>query len=93
VKGAWKYLYRALDSTGQTIDFMLSANNLVEQDHRFIKRRVNPGLGFFSFKTARRTIEGYEVMNIIRKGQVEAIRKGDIRGQVRFVADLFKVAA
>jgi transposase, IS6 family len=152
VKGAWKYLYRAVDSAGQTIDFMLSAkrdtkaakrffrkmlklpqhpsprvinvdqnrsyppavkelkeegvlsiavqlrrckylNNIVEQDHRFIKRRVNPGLGFFSFNTARRTIGGYEIMNMIRKGQVEGIGKGDIRGQVRFVADLFKVAA
>src|SRR5262245_58518619 len=152
VKGAWKYLYRALDSTGQTVDFMLSAkrdataakrffrkmlkrpqhpsprvinvdrnkayspaveelkeegilatasqlrrckylNNIVEQDHRFIKRRVNPGLGFFSFNTARRTIGGYEVTNMIRKGQVEGIGKCDIRGQVRFVESLFKVAA
>jgi transposase, IS6 family len=152
IKGTWSYLYRAVDSTGQTIDFMLSAkrdaraakrffrkmlkaskhqpprvinvdqnrsyppaveelkeegilsivaqlrrckylNNIVEQDHRFIKRRINPGLGFFSFNTARRTIGGYEVMNMIRKGQVEGIGKGDIRGQVRFVADLFNVAA
>jgi transposase-like protein len=68
-------------------------NNIVEQDHRFIKRRVNPGLGFFSFKTARRTIGGYEITNMIRKGQVEGIGKGDIRGQVRFVERLFKVAA
>src|SRR5262245_8788553 len=42
-------------------------NNIVEQDHRFIKRRVNPGLGFFSFKTARRTLKGFEVMNIDQK--------------------------
>jgi transposase, IS6 family len=115
IKGQWYYLYRAVDSTGQTIDFMLSAkrdtkaakrffrkmlkapshssprvinvdknqayppaveqlkeegtfpnrtqlrqckylNNLIEQDHRFIKRRVNPGLGFSSSNTARRTI-------------------------------------
>jgi len=152
IKGKWKYLYRAVDSMGQTIDFMLSAkrdaraakrffrkmlkapkhqsprvinvdqnrsyapaveelkeegvlsitallrcckylNNIVEQDHRFIKRRVNPGLGFFSINTARRTIGGYEIMNMIRKGQVEGIGKGDIRGQVRFVADLFNVVA
>ena len=152
VKGAWKYLYRAVDSTGQTIDFMLSAkrdmkaakrffrkmlkapkhqsprvinvdrnkayppaveelkeegilpsasqlrqckylNNILEQDHRFIKRRVNPGLGFFSFKTARRTISGFEAMNIIRKGQIEGVGKGDIRGQVRFVSNLFRIAA
>src|SRR5215470_15440260 len=61
-------------------------NNIVEQDHRFIKRRINPGLGFFSFNTARRTIRGVEVMNMIRKGQVEEIGKGNIRGQVRFVS-------
>ena len=68
-------------------------NNIVEQDHRFIKRRVNPGLGFFSFNTARRTIGGDEAMNMIRKGQVEGIGKGDIRGQVKFVAVLFNVAS
>jgi transposase, IS6 family len=152
IKGKWYYLYCAVDSTGQTIDFMPSAkrdaraakrffrkmlkapkhqsprvinvdqnrsyppaveelkeegvlsvaaqlrqckylNNIVEQWRRFIKRRVNPGLGFFSFNTARRTIGGHEAMNMIRKGQVEGIGKGDIRGQVRFVADLFNVAA
>jgi transposase-like protein len=92
IKGKWYYLYRAVDSTGQTIDFMLSAN-IIEQGHRFTKRRVNPGLGFFSFNTARRTIGGYEAMNMIRKGQVEGIGKGDILGQVRFVADLFEVVA
>ena len=68
-------------------------NNVVEQDHRFIKRRVNPGLGFFSFRTARRTILGYETMSIIRKGQVVGVGKGDIQGQVRFVEGLFGVAA
>jgi transposase, IS6 family len=68
-------------------------NNIVEQDRRFIKRRINPGLGFFSCNTARWTIGGDEVMNMIRKGQVEGIVKGDIRGQVRFVERLFKVAA
>jgi len=153
VKGTWKYLYRAVDSTGQTIDFMLSArrdkraakrffrkmlktaakgksprvinvdknqayppaieelknegvlaatsqlrqckylNNILEQDHRFIKRRVNPGLGFSSFKTAHRTIKGYEAMNMIRKGQIEGVGRNDILGQVRFVAGLFRIAA
>jgi transposase-like protein len=67
-------------------------NSIVEQDHRFIKRRVNPGLGFFSFNTARQTIGGYEAMNKIRKGQIEGIGKGDIRGQVRFVSSLFRIA-
>ena len=126
IKGVWKYLYRAVDSEGNTLDFMLSAKrdakaakrflkkvlnaphtvaprvvtvdknaayppaidelkkdealpkttetrqvkylkNIVEQDHRFIKRRVKPGLGFSSFNTARRTLKGYEAMNMIRK--------------------------
>ena len=151
IKGEWKSLYRAVDSTGRTIDFMLSAkrdakaakrffrrmlkaashssprvinvdknptyppaveqlkregtlpnrtqlrqckylNNLIEQDHRFIKRRVNAGLGFFSFKTAGRTIKGYEAMHMVRKGQIEGVGKADIRGQVRFVSNLFMIA-
>ena len=44
-------------------------NNLVEQDHRFIKRRVRPMLGFKSFKSAASTIAGIELVNMIRKGQ------------------------
>ena len=43
-------------------------NNLIEQDHRFIKRLVKPGLGFFSLETAERTLQGYEIMNMFRKG-------------------------
>ena len=48
-------------------------NNIVEQDHRFIKRLTNPGLGFGSFNTARRTLRGYEAMNMIRQGKIQAI--------------------
>ena len=44
-------------------------NNIVEQDHPWIKRLVKPGMGFGSFNTARRTIKGYEAMNMVRKGQ------------------------
>jgi transposase-like protein len=44
-------------------------NNFVEQDHRFIKRLVKPGLGFFSFQTAWNTLRGYESMNMTRKGR------------------------
>ena len=44
-------------------------NNLVEQDHRFIKRRVRPMLGFKTFKSAASTIAGIELVNMIRKGQ------------------------
>lgn len=152
VKGTWMYLYRAVDSAGNTLEFWLSAtrdtaaakrffskaleaahtvaprtitvdknaaypkalselkaegtlpasselrqvkylNNLVEQDHRFIKRLVKPGLGFFSFETAWRTLQGYEVMHMIRKGQMNGVSKGDSRRQARFIASLFEVAA
>ncbi len=68
-------------------------NNLIEQDHRFIKRRVKLGMGFFSFETAWRTLQGYEVMHMIRKGQMHGVEKGDILGQVAFIASLFGVAA
>ena len=68
-------------------------NNLIEQDHRFIKRLVKPGMGFFSLETAGRTLQGYEVMHMIRKGQVRGVGKGDITGQVAFIASLFGVAA
>ena len=152
VKGRWTYLYRAVDSRGQTIDFLLSAkrdaeaakrffreafgqphtvdprtitvdknpaypcaveqmkedgelwrfsrlrqrkflNNIVEQDHRRVKRLVRPGLGFGSFWTARRTLAGCEVMAMVRKGQVRKVRGRDMRAQASFVAELFQVAA
>jgi len=67
-------------------------NNLIEQDHRFIKRLTKPGMGFFSFETAWRTLQGFEVMNMIRKGQLQGVPKGDVRGQVALVAKLFGVA-
>ncbi len=152
VKGAWTYLYRAVDSLGQTIDFRLSAsrdaeaakrffrkalaqphvvnprtitvdrnpaypratrdmkraghlrrfsrlrqcqylNNIVEQDHRRIKRLVRPGLGFGSLRTGRRTLAGYEAMAMIRKGQVHGIAGRDMPAQAAFIATLFKGAA
>ena len=64
-------------------------NNLIEQDHRFIKRLVKPGLGFFSFETAWRTLRGYEVMNMVRKGQIQGGSKGDSLRQAAFIAELF----
>src|SRR4028119_1537818 len=152
VKGRWTYLYRAVDSRGQTIDFLLSAkrdaeaakrffrkalgqphtvnprtitvdknpaypcavaemkedgelwrfarlrqckflNNMVEQDHRRVKRLVRPGLGFGGLHTARRTLAGYEAMAMIRKGQVRGIGERDMRAQASFIAELFQVAA
>ena len=152
VKGVWMYLYRAVYSTGQTLDFLLNEtrsaraakrffkrvlgrpnttaprvinvdknqayigairdlirerllpkackrrpsrymNNIIEQDHRFIKRRIRPGLGFFSYPTAWRTLRGYEVMHMIRKGQLNGIERGDLKAQNAFVAGLFGLAA
>ena len=71
----------------------VKSNNIVEQDHRFIKRRVQPGLGFHSYLTAWRTIQGYEAVNMIRKGQIEGTDKGDINGQNQFIAKLFGLTA
>jgi transposase, IS6 family len=48
-------------------------NNIVEQDHRNVKRLASPGPGFGSFRTARQTLAGYEAMAMIRKGQVRNI--------------------
>jgi len=67
--------------------------NIVEQDHRRTKRLVWPGLGFKSFRTARRTIAGYEVMAMVRKGQVAAMPANDMSAQAAFIATLFGVAA
>ena len=68
-------------------------NKSVEQDHRFIKRRVKPGLGFGSYPTAWRTIQGYEVMHMIRKGQIEGVEKGNSQAQQQFIAGLFGLVA
>jgi transposase-like protein len=67
-------------------------NNLIEQDHRFLKRLVKPGMGFFSFDTAWKTVQGYEAMHMIRKGQVQGVHKGEISSQATFIAALFGVA-
>jgi hypothetical protein len=63
-------------------------NNVVEQDHRGIKRRVNASQGFRSFDGAWRTIQGYEVLHMIRKGQVRWLPKGDVLGQIQFIREI-----
>jgi transposase, IS6 family len=68
-------------------------NNIIEQDHRRIKRLVRPGLGFGSLPTARRTLAGYEAMAMISKGQVHNIDGHDMQAQSAFVAGNFRIAA
>ena len=68
-------------------------NNMIEQDHRFIKRRTNPGMGFWSFDTASRTLQGYEATNQLRKGQVKGTTAADIRSQIQFVWAAFALVA
>jgi transposase-like protein len=68
-------------------------NNVVEQDHRAVKRRVRAMQGFRAFHSAWRTIQGIETVNMIRKGQVRWLAKGDIPGQVAFINSLFGLVA
>lgn len=144
VNGQWKYLYRAVDKEGATIDFLLRAkrdrvaasrffekamrqngdpekvtmdksgankaamdainkdrdvaieirqvkylNNIVEQDHRFVKRVTRPMLGFKTFRTARAVLAGIELMHMIRKGQL-SVDKGE---NLSFAEQFYALAA
>src|SRR5215510_4155050 len=62
--------YNQIHKTAIIIRHSKYLNNLVEQDHRAVKRLVRPMLGFKSFWAARCTIAGIEVMHAIRKGQL-----------------------
>ena len=152
MKGEDKYLYRAIDSMGQTIDFLLTArrdtaaarrflrkavdasgnamprvmnvdrnpaypaavealkaegtlsrrvalrrckylNNVIEQDHRTVKKRVWLAEGYGSFQSACRTIQEIETVHMIRKGRVRWLAKEDAVGQALFIAGLFGLAA
>jgi transposase-like protein len=59
-------------------------NNITEQDPRRIKRLTGPGLGFGSFRTAPRTLAGYEAMAMVRKGQVRKVGGRDMKTQATF---------
>jgi transposase-like protein len=67
-------------------------NKILEQDHRAIKRRVNAKQAFREFQAARRTIQSYEVINMLRKGQVRRLHGDDILRQIRFIKKLFYLA-
>jgi len=75
VAGRWTYPYRGVDSDGSTIDFFLSP----EWDAAAARQ------GFQSFDGAWRTIQGYEVVQMIYKGQVRWLPKGGVAGQVLFI--------
>ena len=68
-------------------------NNIVEQDHRAIKRRVNAKQGFRKFEAACRTIQGYEAMNMIRKGHARWVGGTNVRHQIQFIQKLFELPA
>jgi transposase-like protein len=68
-------------------------NNVIEQDHRAIRRRWRAMQCFRSFHAAERTIEGVESLHMLRKGQVKRLDGRDAVGQARFVEGLFGVAA
>jgi transposase-like protein len=68
-------------------------NNVIEQDHRFVKKKVRASQCFKRFHTAERTLEGIEAVNMIRKGQVKSLAGNDAQGQAKFVASLFQIAA
>src|SRR5437899_8993067 len=140
VKGQWRYLYRAVDKHGQTIDFLLTEhrdteaalrflkkairrnglpetitidgsdaneaaiksynqehgtaiairqvkylNNIIEQDHRGVKRVTRPMLGFKAFDAAQCTLAGVELMHMIKKRQL-VVEEGD---EGRTAAELF----
>jgi transposase-like protein len=68
-------------------------NNIIEQDHRTVKKRVWLAKGYGSFQSAWRTLQGIETMHMINKGRVRWLAKGDAVGQAHFVASLFGIAA
>lgn len=68
-------------------------NNIIEQDHRFVKKRVRVCLDYRSFDTAERTLQGVEAVNMIRKGQLKGLDKSDVIGQAKFIESLFNIAA
>ena len=68
-------------------------NNIVEQDHRSVKRRTWLAKGYGSVPTAWRTLRGIEAMDMIRKGRARRDAKGDTVAQVKFIDKLFGIAA
>jgi IS6 family transposase len=68
-------------------------NNIVEQDYRFIKKRIAASLWFRSVEGALQTVAGYQAMHAIRKGQIRWLPKGDVVGQVQFIQRILGIVA
>ena len=68
-------------------------NNVLEQDHRFVKRRVNSALGFGVLATAQYTIQGYGAIHLLCKGRIEGMTKGDVLAQTQVINQLFGLTA
>lgn len=67
-------------------------NNMVEQDHRFVKRKMRFMMGFKSFRTTHYLVRGLEAMHMIRKGQVQS-EVNSVQQEVKFIQVLFNLAA
>jgi hypothetical protein len=64
----------------------------LEQDHRYVKKRVVASQWFRSLDGVLKTIAGYEAINIIRKGQIRWLSKTNAVGQMRFVELILGIA-
>ncbi|AJH03204.1 DDE domain protein (plasmid) [Bacillus thuringiensis HD1002] len=67
-------------------------NNIVEQDHHFIKKRIRSMLRLKSFDTAISILSGVEAMHMIKKEQIN-LRNQSIQNQKEFVHQLFGLVA
>jgi IS6 family transposase len=68
-------------------------NNVIEQDHRLVKKRTWLAKGYNTFQGASRTLEGIETIHMIRKGRVRRVAKKDVVAEAQFIAKLFGLAA
>jgi transposase-like protein len=68
-------------------------NNMIEQDYRTVKKRVWLAKGYGTFQSAWRTLQGIEAVNMIRRGRVRWLAKGDTVGQAHFIVELFGLFA
>ncbi|MCP9496663.1 MAG: DDE-type integrase/transposase/recombinase [Pyrinomonadaceae bacterium MAG19_C2-C3] len=68
-------------------------NTTIEQDHRFVKKRVRAAQCFETFGTADRTLAEIEASHMMRKSQVKRLAGNDSQAQAKFVVRLFQITA